>query len=158
MYYKITSLVALDDYILLLGFSNGEFKKFDLKPLMKKYPPFKDLETIPNLYKQVKIDIGGYGIIWNDYLDLDGTGLYEKGEECEPVFNFELLKTEFISELIKTRKELNLSQKQLEVLSNVSQPIIARIERFQVDPQLSTVIKMLEAMGKKLVIEDIKKS
>ena len=83
MSYKITSLVALDDYILLLGFSNGEFKKFDLKPLMKKYPPFKDLETIPNLYKQVKIDIGGYGIVWNDYLDLDGTGLYEKGEECE---------------------------------------------------------------------------
>ena len=123
-----------------------------------EYPPFKDLETIPNLYKQVKIDIGGYGIVWNDYLDLDGTGLYEKGEECEPVFNYELLKTEFISELIKTRKELNLSQKQLEVLSNVSQPIIARIERFQVDPQLSTVIKMLEAMGKKLVIEDIKKS
>ena len=158
MFYKITSLVALDDYILLIGFSNGEFKKFDLKPLMKKYSPFKDLETIPNLYKQVKIDIGGYGIVWNDYLDLDGTGLYEKCEECEPVFNYELLKTEFISELIKTRKELNLSQKQLEVLSNVSQPIIARIERFQVDPQLSTIIKMLEAMGKKLVIEDIKKS
>ena len=158
MYYKITSLVALDDYILLLGFSNGEYKKFDLKPLMTKYPVFKDLETIPNLYKQVKIDIGGYGIVWNDYLDLDGTGLYEKGEKCDPVFNYELLKTEFISELIKTRKELNLSQKQLEVLSNVSQPIIARIERFQVDPQLSTVIKMLEAMGKKLVIEDIKKS
>ena len=63
MYYKITSLVALDDYILLLGFSNGEYKKFDLKPLMKKYPVFKDLETIPNLYKQVKIDIGGYGIV-----------------------------------------------------------------------------------------------
>ena len=158
MYYKITSLVALDDYILLLGFSNGEYKKFDLKPLMKKYPVFKDLETIPNLYKQVKIDIGGYGIVWNNYLDLDGTGLYENGEKCEPVFNYELLKTEFISELIKTRKELNLSQKQLEVLSNVSQPIIARIERFQVDPQLSTIIKILEAMGKKLVIEDIKKS
>ena len=43
MYYKITSLVALDDYILLLGFSNGEYKKFDLKPLMKKYPVFIDL-------------------------------------------------------------------------------------------------------------------
>ena len=51
---------------------------------------------------------------------------------------------------------MNISQKQLEVLSNVSQPIIARIERYQVDPQLSTIIKMLEAMGKKLVIEDIK--
>ena len=42
MYYKITSLVALDDYILLLGFSNGEYKKFDLKPLMEKYSVFKD--------------------------------------------------------------------------------------------------------------------
>ena len=157
MFYKITSLVALDDYILLLGFSNGEYKKFDLKPLIEKYPPFKDLETIAGLYKQVKIDIGGYGIVWNDYLDLDSTGLYEKGVECEPVYNYELLKTEFISELIRNRKEMNISQKQLEVLSNVSQPIIARIERYQVDPQLSTIIKMLEAMGKKLVIEDIRK-
>ena len=59
--------------------------------------------------------------------------------------------------LLVFAQTLNLSQKQLEVLSNVSQPIIARIERFQVDPQLSTIIKMLEAMGKKLVIEDIKK-
>ena len=157
MFYKITSLVALDDFILLLGFSNGEYKKFDLKPLIEKYPPFKDLETISGLYKQVKIDIGGYGIVWNDYLDLDSAGLYEKGVECEPVYNYELLKTEFISELIRNRKEMNISQKQLEVLSNVSQPIIARIERFQVDPQLSTIIKMLEAMGKKLVIEDIRK-
>ena len=155
MFYKITSLVALDDYILLLGFSNGVFKKFDLKPLMNKYEAFKDLKTISSLYKQVKIDVGGYGIVWNDYLDLESTGLYENGIECEPIYNYELLKTEFISSLISNRKEQDLSQKQLEVLSGVSQPIIARIERYQVDPKLCTIIKMLEAMGKKLVIEDL---
>ena len=90
----------------------------------------------------------------DDYLDLDSTGLYEKGVECEPVYNYELLKTEFISELIRNRKEMNISQKQLEVLSNVSQPIIARIENNQTDPQLSTLIKLLEPLGKTLKIVD----
>ena len=57
MFYKITSLATLDDYILLVSFSNGVFKKFDLKKIINKYDPFKDLINIPGLYKKAKIDI-----------------------------------------------------------------------------------------------------
>ena len=34
MFHKITSLATLPDYILLVGFADGEFKQFDLKPLI----------------------------------------------------------------------------------------------------------------------------
>lgn len=60
MFHKITSLATLPDYILLIGFANGEFKQFDLKPLMDKYPPFATLKDVDGLYEQAKIDAGGY--------------------------------------------------------------------------------------------------
>ena len=157
MFYKITSLSTLDDYVLLAGFSNGVFKKFDLKPIIDKYLPFKDLVNIKGLYKQAKIDVGGYGVIWNDELDISSNAIFEKGEEVKPEYNIDIIKSELISDIIKTRKEQGLSQKQLEVLSGVAQPLIARVENNQTDPQLSTLIKLLEPLGKKLKIVDIEK-
>ena len=153
MFYKITSLATLDDYILLVSFSNGVFKKFDLKKIINKYDPFKDLINIPGLYKKAKIDIGGYGIIWNDYLDIASSGIYERGEEVDINFDINLIKERFINEIVELRKSKNISQKQLEVLSGVAQPIIARIEKNQVDPQLTTLIKLLSALGASLTIK-----
>jgi len=54
--------------------------------------------------------------------------------------------------LIKARKERGISQRELERLSGVKQPIIARIESGTVSPKLDTVMKLLAAMGKKLEI------
>ena len=84
MFHKITSLATLPDYILLVGFANGEFKQFDLKPLINKYPPFVTLKDVDGLYEQAAIDAGGYGIVWNDDLDIAAEGIYEKGIPCAP--------------------------------------------------------------------------
>lgn len=82
MFVKITSVATLPDYVLLIGFSTGEFKQFDIKSLFTKYPQFKSLTQIQGLYEQVKIDLDGYGLIWNDELDLSADGLYEHGHAC----------------------------------------------------------------------------
>ncbi len=37
------------------------------------------LNYVPGLFKQVKVDVGGYGIIWNDELDLECNELYFEG-------------------------------------------------------------------------------
>ena len=92
MFVKITSVATLPDYILLVGFSTGEFKQFDIKPLIAKYPPFKALTQVNGLYEQIKIDIGGYGLVWNDELDLSADGLYEQGQPCQPPENIESYK------------------------------------------------------------------
>ena len=84
-------------------------------------------------------------------------GVVKKGEVVKAEYNVDIFKSELISSFIKTRKEQGLSQKQLEVLSGVAQPIIARVENSQTDPQLSTLIKLLEPLGKKLKIVDIEK-
>ncbi|MBP3241662.1 MAG: helix-turn-helix domain-containing protein [Oribacterium sp.] len=62
------------------------------------------------------------------------------------------LRVALMGELIKARKERGISQRELERLSGVKQPIIARIESGTVSPKLDTVMKLLAAMGKKLEI------
>ena len=88
MFIKITSLQSFPDFILLVGFSTGEFKQFDIKPLIAKYPQFKALIQDNGLYKQAKIDTGGCAVVWNDNLDLSATGLYEQGRFCQPPHHY----------------------------------------------------------------------
>lgn len=155
MFVKITSVAPLPDYVLLVGFSTGEYKQFDLKPLIEKYAPFKMLTQINGLYEQVKIDVGGYGLVWNDDLDVSADGLYEKGVECQPPENIESYKRELIEQLVQVRKNAGLSQKQLEIISGVAQPCIARMETGNTDPKLTTLLKMLEPLGLTLSITRI---
>jgi DNA-binding XRE family transcriptional regulator len=54
--------------------------------------------------------------------------------------------------LAHARKERGLSQKKLEELSGVRQPVIARMERGSTSPQLDTVLKVLAPLGKTLAI------
>ena len=56
----------------------------------------------------------------------------------------------------RARDELGISQKKLEELSGVKQPIIARMEKGYSNPQIETVLKLLAPMGKTLAIVPIK--
>ena len=62
------------------------------------------------------------------------------------------LRVALIGELIKARQEKGLSQKRLEELSGVKQPVIARMERGLTSPQLDTVLKVLAPLGKTLAV------
>ena len=62
------------------------------------------------------------------------------------------LRVALIGELIKARKERGLSQKKIEELSGVKQPVIARMEKGQTSPQIDTILKVLAPLGKTLAI------
>ena len=62
------------------------------------------------------------------------------------------LRVALIGELIRARQERGISQKKLEELSGVKQPVIARIEKGGVSPQLDTVLKVLAPLGKTLAV------
>ena len=66
------------------------------------------------------------------------------------------LRVALIGELVKARTERGLSQKQLEELSGVKQPVIARMENGSTTPNLSTILKVLAPLGKTLYIGDMK--
>ncbi len=62
------------------------------------------------------------------------------------------LRIAIINELIRAREEQGISQKKLEELSGVKQPVIARIEKGKSIPNTDTLVKLLTPLGKKLVI------
>lgn len=64
------------------------------------------------------------------------------------------LKTRIVGEIINARQEEKLTQRALEELSGVKQPMIARIENGDTDPQLGTILKLLRPLGKTLAVVD----
>lgn len=62
------------------------------------------------------------------------------------------LRVALIGELIQARKEQGISQRQLEELSGVKQPVIARMERGTSVPSIDTLLKVLVPLGKTLAI------
>jgi hypothetical protein len=77
---KVLSVQPLDDKKLLVKFVNGIEKIYDCKPLIEKFEPFKALEN-DVFFKQVKVDAGGYGISWNDKVDLSESELWTNAVE-----------------------------------------------------------------------------
>jgi len=68
------------------------------------------------------------------------------------------LRVALVGEIINSRQEHGYTQKKLEELSGVKQPIIARLEKGTTDPQLSTLLKVLAPLGKTLAIIPIENS
>ena len=77
-FHTIKSIKPLENLILEVVFSDGEIKKYDIKKIIKKYENFKDLEN-KDLFNKAKIDIGGYGIVWNEDIDLSSEEIWANG-------------------------------------------------------------------------------
>lgn len=86
MFHKIKNVSPLPEYKLSVQFAEGITKIYDVKPLFQKIPTFKSLE-INNDFSGVYVDVGGYGIIWNDELDLSCDELWENGVTVETPFD-----------------------------------------------------------------------
>ena len=79
MFYHDEAVRPLADLWLGVRFRNGVEKRYDVKPLLKQWKPFEALTLIEGLFEQVKVDQGGYGISWNDEIDLSCNELWEGG-------------------------------------------------------------------------------
>ena len=70
MFHKVKNVAGLQDYLLSVQFSEGVTKIYDVKPLFRKWKPFNVFLKSPELFYEVQVDDGGYGVVWNDELDL----------------------------------------------------------------------------------------
>ncbi len=87
MFHKVKAVGALQDFRLCVQFAEGVTKLYDVKPLFSKWAPFRALERSPELFSCVEVDAGGYGIIWNDELDLSCNELFENGKTVKTPFD-----------------------------------------------------------------------
>ena len=62
------------------------------------------------------------------------------------------LKTQIVAELLAARKGAGITQQELDEISGIKQPFIARIEKGRVDPQITTILRLLEPLGKTLAV------
>lgn len=149
--YIIKKVKAKKNFIISAVFINGVIKEYDMKTLFKDIPQFQDFEKNSGLFEQVQVDMGGYGISWNDKLDLAANEIWVNGivvgkEEVE-------ISDMVASELMRARATVGMTQKQLAEVSGIYQEDISRIERGLANPSLSTLKKLAYGMGLKLRIE-----
>lgn len=79
MFYRVQEVTPLSGYRLLVVFANGERRSYPVQPLFHKWKSFAALAETKGLFEQVTVDAGGYGIRWNDEIDLSCNELYENG-------------------------------------------------------------------------------
>lgn len=85
-FHKIKNVSTLPDMRLTVHFVNGTTKIYDVRPLEKRFSAFRSLED-KALFDKVEVDQGGYGIVWNDDLDLSCDELWENGTEVATPFD-----------------------------------------------------------------------
>lgn len=65
------------------------------------------------------------------------------------------LKVKIIGQILEARKGKGLTQAELEAISGVKQTFIARLENNRMDPQLTTILKLLHPLGMTLAVVPI---
>ena len=75
---KIISAETIDNHTLVVLFDNNQRKKYDITPLLDKEMFFPLKNTA--LFKSVKVDHGGYALVWNSDIDISEHELWIHGE------------------------------------------------------------------------------
>ena len=87
MFHKIKTLATLPDYRLCVQFAEGVTKIYDVAPLFDKWPAFLELKEDRNLFFGAEVGPGGYGVVWNDDLDLSCDELFANGKTVPSPFD-----------------------------------------------------------------------
>lgn len=156
MHYRLLSVKPQKDKTLLLVFQNGVEKIYNVRSLYSEYPQMKIFEDNQELFEQVQIDVGENGIIWNDELDLDASGLWEDGIETGNIYDVDITSTLGYN-LSKARNTCNMFQRDLAELSGIKQSDISDIERGKANPTIKTLKRLADAMNMQLKIVFIPK-
>jgi hypothetical protein len=75
---KIIAVHPIDNYELIIEFSNHEYRHYDVKPLLEKemFEPLKNRE----FFNAVKIEQGGYAVSWSKDIHISEYELWSNGK------------------------------------------------------------------------------
>ena len=156
MFHKIKTVKSAENTVLLVCFQNGIEKIYDLKMLYNVFPQFKIFETDQQLFNRVKVDVGGYGISWNDDLDLDAEEIWENGTETGKQNKLDTL-TLLAENLSKAREISGITQKELAETTGIYQSDISKIERAKANPSVKLLERLADGMNMEIKIKFIPK-
>lgn len=151
MFYHANKVKFLEGVVVELTFQDGKIIQYDLSQLFSKYPQFKELLLNRALFENGKLDPGGYGVIWNDQLDIDATAIYYDGVL---VGQIDVPMNQSLGVLLaETRESLGITQTELSKMSHIDQGDISRIERGIGNPTIAKIERLFNALGKRISIK-----
>ncbi len=151
MFIQAISVKFLEDVKLEVTYQDGKIIRYDMSNMFSKYPQLKELKNNRELFLSGHLDIGGYGIIWNDELDFDAMTIYEEGEIVEEIKT--TINQQIGILILKTREELGITQVKLSKLTHIDQGDISKIEKGLGNPTIGKIKKIFEALGKDISIQ-----
>ncbi|NWG14811.1 MAG: DUF2442 domain-containing protein [Acidobacteria bacterium] len=80
MYHGVKAVQAMEGHRLRLLFDNGEWRIFDVKPLLP-IGRFSELASM-EVFKTAKVSFDT--VEWENGMDLDPEYLYERSRACDP--------------------------------------------------------------------------
>lgn len=86
MFHRVKDVAPLPNTRLVVQFVEGATKTYDVAPLVDEFSAFAALKDA-SVFDGVHVDIGGYGVVWNDDLDLSCDELWEHGTKVETPFD-----------------------------------------------------------------------
>ena len=79
LFHKISHIAPFSDFRLLVEFEGEELKEYDVKQCFDRWPVFKLFLDKPEEFEKFVVDPDGFGIIWNEEIDLGCNELYNNG-------------------------------------------------------------------------------
>ncbi len=76
---KIKAVYPANDLNIIVVFTNGIIKRYDVKQLFSQFDWYQELNN-PDLFQLVKVDCGGCGVAWNEDIDISEYELWENSE------------------------------------------------------------------------------
>lgn len=163
MFNKIKRIELLPDFIIKAEFICNVQKLYDIKPLFGKYKAFSPLQEVKGLFMQAYVDCGGYGIAWNDDIDIAADEIWYNGktilnneddirqylkvvaEEANPEY---IIKA--INDVAKVKGFQALAEQ-----AGVSRESLYKSLDGKTKPRFETIYKLLLALGVKLTIKTV---
>lgn len=152
MTHRIKEVKTLENFVVSVVFQDGVEKEYDMKNLFSVFPQFQEFESTSSLFEQVKVDVGGCGISWNDELDLAAEEIWDNGRSTGVVHQVDVL-SELGANLTKARDVAGITQKELADKVHIYQGDISKIERGSANPSVKTLQRLAEGMGMRVKVE-----
>ena len=150
MLISAEKLEFLEGTKVQLTFVDGKIISFDMSSMSLKYPHFKK-QTNRDFFLTGHLDIGGYGIVWDDKIDFSCSSIYECGEIVG--YAKRNINQQLAREILYAREKAGLTQVQLSKLSGIDQGDISRIEDGKGNPSLKKIEKIAKALNVEVLIK-----
>ena len=87
VFHLIKSIGIINDSTLVAQFEDGIFKIYDVRQMVASCPDFEKLIEDQNLFRKVRVEGSGFGIVWDDYYDLSCNEIWENGTTIKTQFD-----------------------------------------------------------------------